>query len=123
MLLVRQADCQLPHSLPQLPHLSLAIARAKSSSREARAFAAAQNRALHVQERRDQERKWEVEIRKKTNYHAAGVPWYWIADVVIRQTEEYRWTPDGYHLVSRTPFDGDFRPELFPGLRISRIRS
>lgn len=60
---------------------------------------------------------------KMKTYHAAGVPWYWIADVVVRQTEEYRWTPEGYELASRTPFEDDFRPQLFPDLVISGIDS
>ena len=47
---------------------------------------------------------------KMKSYHDAGVPWYWIADVVRRETEEYRWAPAGYEIVSRTPFAGRFRP-------------
>jgi Uma2 family endonuclease len=56
-------------------------------------------------------------------YHAAGVSWYWIVDVVSRESEEYHWTPAGYELVSRTPFPGQLRPVLFPGLTISGIDS
>jgi len=58
---------------------------------------------------------------KMTAYHEVGVPWYWIADVVSRETEEYRWAAAGYDLISQTPFGGEFRPELFPGLTISEI--
>ena len=60
---------------------------------------------------------------KMKAYHEAGVPWYWIADVVSRENEEYHWTPTGYELVSQTPFAGEFRPRLFPGLIISGIDS
>lgn len=60
---------------------------------------------------------------KMNAYHQAGVPWYWIADVMTRQIEEYRWTADGYELVSQISFDGPFRPRLFPRLTISGIRS
>jgi Uma2 family endonuclease len=60
---------------------------------------------------------------RREAYHQAGVPWYWIADVVSRQTEEYHWTPNGYDLVSQTPFEGQFRPQLFPGLTIARLDS
>lgn len=60
---------------------------------------------------------------KMQAYHQAGVPWYWIADVVSRQTEEYHWAPAGYELVSQTAFEGRFRPRLFPGLTIARIDS
>jgi hypothetical protein len=49
--------------------------------------------------------------------------WYWIADVVEQHTEEYHWTPAGYELISRTPFDGEFQPRLFPGLVLAGIRS
>jgi Uma2 family endonuclease len=56
-------------------------------------------------------------------YHQAGVPWYWIADVTIRQIFEYRWTPERYELVSQVSFDGPFRPQLFLGLTLSGIRS
>jgi Uma2 family endonuclease len=59
---------------------------------------------------------------KMRAYHEAGVPWYWIADVVERQTEEYRWSEEGYQLVSRTPFEENFSPLLFPGLTIPQIR-
>jgi Uma2 family endonuclease len=59
---------------------------------------------------------------KMKAYHKARVPWYWIADVVTRQIEEYQWAPEGYQLVSTTAFDGDFRPQLFPDLIVSRIR-
>lgn len=58
---------------------------------------------------------------KMTAYHEAGVPWYWIADVGTRQTDEYRWREEGYELTSRTPFEGEFRPQLFPSLVISGI--
>ena len=58
---------------------------------------------------------------KKRAYHRAGVPWYWIVDVVTRQIEEYRWAAKGYELVSQTPFEGTFSPQLFPGLTFSQI--
>jgi Uma2 family endonuclease len=58
---------------------------------------------------------------KKRAYHAAGVPWYWIVDVVAPQIEEYRWAAEGYELVSATPFDGTFTPQLFLGLSLSGI--
>ena len=60
---------------------------------------------------------------KKRAYHRAEVPWYWIADVVERQTEEYQWTPARYELISQTSLDGEFRPKLFPGLVLAGIRS
>jgi Uma2 family endonuclease len=75
---------------------------------------------VEVTAERSQERDRETKMKA---YHEAGVPWYWIADVVSRQTEEYHWTPTGYELVSQTPFEGKFRPRLFPGLTISRIDS
>jgi Uma2 family endonuclease len=56
-------------------------------------------------------------------YHEAAVPWYWIADVVTRQTEEYRWAQPGYEQVSHIPFEGAFTSQLFPGLSISDIDS
>jgi Uma2 family endonuclease len=62
-------------------------------------------------------------VEKLKAYHEAAVPWYWITDVVVRQTEEYRWTEAGYELVSRVPFEGPFTPQLFPGLSISGIDS
>jgi Uma2 family endonuclease len=58
---------------------------------------------------------------KMPAYHRAGVPWYWIADVVTRQTEEYRWAEEDYELVSRVPFEDEFQPLLFPGLSIAGI--
>jgi Uma2 family endonuclease len=58
---------------------------------------------------------------KMKAYHEAGVPWYWIVDVVIRQIEEYRWAEPGYELISQTPFDSTFSPQLFSGLHISGI--
>ena len=60
---------------------------------------------------------------KMKAYHEAGVPWYWIADVMSRETEEYSWTPAGYELISQTPFAGEFQPRLIPGLGISGISS
>jgi Uma2 family endonuclease len=54
-------------------------------------------------------------------YHAAGVPWYWITDMVTRQIEEYRSAEESYELVARVPFEGPFMPQLFPGLSISGI--
>jgi Uma2 family endonuclease len=60
---------------------------------------------------------------KMSAYHAAGVPWYWIADVVTREIEEYRWAETGYELASRVPFEGPSTPQLFPGLAISGIDS
>ena len=59
---------------------------------------------------------------KMRAYHEAGVPWYWIADVVLRQTEEYMWSEQGYQLASLAPVEAEFRPQLFPGLVIARIR-
>jgi Uma2 family endonuclease len=76
--------------------------------------------AVEVTAESSQKRDRETKMKA---YHEAGVPWYWIADVVSRQTEEYRWTPTGYELVSQTPFEGKFCPQLFPGLTISRIDS
>lgn len=58
------------------------------------------------------------EGRKKTRYHTAGVPWYWIVNTVRGCTEEYRWSEEGYLSVSETPLDKPFRPSLFPGLEI-----
>lgn len=58
---------------------------------------------------------------KMTADHKAGVPWYWIADVVAQQIEEYRWTEAGYDLVSRSPFAGPFTPVLFPDLTFTGI--
>jgi Uma2 family endonuclease len=58
------------------------------------------------------------EGEKKANYHAAGVPWYWVVNTVRGRTEEYRREDGGYALVSDTPFDAPFRPQLFPGLEI-----
>jgi Uma2 family endonuclease len=63
---------------------------------------------------RDREAKMRV-------YHEARVPWYWIADVVTRQIDENRWRQEGYELASRTPFEGEFHPQLFPGLVISGV--
>jgi Uma2 family endonuclease len=60
---------------------------------------------------------------KMNAYHQAGVPWYWIVDVVSRQTEEYHWMPAGYELLSHALFEGQFCPRLFPGLSIARIDS
>jgi Uma2 family endonuclease len=59
--------------------------------------------------------------QKMKAYHKAGVPWYWIADVVTRQIEEYRWTEAGYELVSQTSFEDSFTPQLFPGLTLTEI--
>jgi len=55
---------------------------------------------------------------KKTNYHRYGVPWYWIVNTRRRVTEEYRREADEYLLVSQTPFEAPFHPQLFPGLEI-----
>jgi Uma2 family endonuclease len=59
---------------------------------------------------------------KMSAYHEARVPWYWIADVLSRQTEEYQWSREGYRLVSRIAFEGELRPQLFPELVITGIR-
>lgn len=75
---------------------------------------------VEVTAEESQERDRETKMKA---YHAAGVPWYWIADVVIRQIEEYQWTPAGYELVSQTPFESPFRPRLFPRLTFSGIDS
>jgi Uma2 family endonuclease len=55
---------------------------------------------------------------KKIQYHAAGVPWYWVANLVRGRTEEYRYEETGYVLVSDTPFNTPFRSALFPNLEI-----
>lgn len=51
-------------------------------------------------------------------YRRAGVPWVWIADPSTLTIEEYRWTPEGYLLVSVTPPAQPFQPKLFPGLSL-----
>ena len=56
---------------------------------------------VEVTDEDSQERDRKTKMRA---YHEAGVPWYWIADVVIRQIEEYRWTAAGCELVAQTPF-------------------
>ncbi|MCS6919903.1 MAG: Uma2 family endonuclease, partial [Fimbriimonadales bacterium] len=43
-------------------------------------------------------------------YRRAGVPWVWIADPATLTIEEYRWTPEGYLLVSVTPPAQPFQP-------------
>lgn len=58
------------------------------------------------------------EGRKKRQYHAAGVPWYWVASSVENVLREYRHEEARYALVSETPFGVPFRPQLFPGLEI-----
>ena len=62
-------------------------------------------------------------VEKMKAYHEAEVPWYWIADVVTRQIEEYRWAEASYELVSRVPFEGLFTLQLFPGLSITDVDS
>jgi len=57
-------------------------------------------------------------VHKKQVYHEAGVPWYWIVDLVAEQIEEYRHTPGGYESISRVPLFEPFHPALFPGLTI-----
>lgn len=47
-------------------------------------------------------------------YRRAGVAWVWIADPSTLTIEEYRWTPEGYLLVSVTPPAQAFQPKLFP---------
>src|SRR5207248_2059569 len=63
------------------------------------------------------ETSWEREnVEKRHAYYEAGVPWYWIVDLVHRQTTELRRGDAGYEIVSLTPLDQPFRPALFPGL-------
>jgi len=60
---------------------------------------------------------WDRDHGEKSRaYFEAGVPWYWIVDLVEGQTKEYRRGGGGYELVSLTPLDQPFRPRLFPGL-------
>jgi Uma2 family endonuclease len=61
------------------------------------------------------------EGEKKQNYHAAGVPWYWIVNLRRGHTEEYQWAPEEYQLLSEIPLAAPFRPALFPGLEIVAV--
>src|SRR5262249_33548360 len=58
-------------------------------------------------------------IRKFHAYSSNQVPWYWIMDADNLMVEEYRYTPEGYLLVSSVDTGEDFRPQLFPGLVIN----
>jgi Uma2 family endonuclease len=60
--------------------------------------------------------------RKRGVYHEAGVPWYWIVDLVSEEILEYRWMPADYELVSRTGLYEPFSPQLFPDLTIQLTR-
>jgi len=55
---------------------------------------------------------------KRQAYYEAGVPWYWIVDLVEQQVKEFRRGDDDYEPVSFTSLDQPFRPALFPGLAI-----
>jgi Uma2 family endonuclease len=57
-------------------------------------------------------------VRKKAVYYEAGVPWYWIVNLVSEQIEEYRHSLESYELVSRVGLHEPFAPALFPGLTI-----
>ena len=59
------------------------------------------------------------ENEKKDNYFRYGVEWYWVVNTVTSVTEEYRSSPNGFELVSKTAFTKPFRPQLFPGLEIT----
>ena len=56
--------------------------------------------------------------RKRKVYHDAGVPWYWIVDLVNEEILEYRWRPEEYELVSSTGLYEPFSPQLHPGLTV-----
>lgn len=57
-------------------------------------------------------------IHKFRIYHSNGVEWYWLITQETLAIEEYRWTPEGYLLVSGTVAGEVFRPQLFFGLTI-----
>jgi Uma2 family endonuclease len=57
-------------------------------------------------------------VRKKAVYHQAGVPWYWIVNLVSRQIEEFRHRPEAYELLQTVGLYEPFQPALFPDLTI-----
>jgi Uma2 family endonuclease len=57
-------------------------------------------------------------VEKLDAYRRASVPWVWLIDPETLVVEEYRWTPEGYLLVSTTPPTHPFEPKRFPGLKL-----
>jgi Uma2 family endonuclease len=62
-------------------------------------------------------------VHKFRVYYDNGVPWYWIIDSNTRAIEEYQSTPQGYLRTASIAAGEEFRPQLFPGLRLNLATS
>jgi len=61
-------------------------------------------------------------VRDRTDkmqaYWDQHVPWYWVGDPLNATLEEYKWTADGYALVSRGDLQSKFTSQALPGFSV-----